>query len=415
MKFFLLTLFVLVFGSGLVFSQEQWTLLNTGNSDIPSDRTISLGISVNDVIYIGTPGGLVDPSHVFEYAGTDWADMDWFSEFRDMKSSPSGHLAIATSEGVFHYDSTEHIVFNEDNSNLTSSNITCIDVGPDGTEYIGMTAAGLLFTGGLGIYNGSFWAVYNKDNSPLPVNNVNSVFIGQSDVLWIGTQDAGLMKKDGDNWELFTTENSDIPDNNVTHFAQSASGLLWIAFANGSIATFDGTAWIYIRVRDFPESNVSDMLFDADDNLWMGFESDGFAKFDGEDWVFFTSLLSQLPGDDVTGLVLDSEGQLWISTKWNGLAVYDPDFGSAIDDFLSPENIVMYPSPVSTSLNIKFKELTGKADLYIYNLMGQMVIRQQMNEASFQIDCSQLPAGYYTLKIKPQKGTSYLSKPFVKR
>ena len=74
-----------------------------------------------------------------------------------------------------------------------------------------------------------------------------------------------------------------------------------------------------------------------------------------------------------------------------------------------------YPNPVSTSLNVKFKELTGKADLYVYNLMGQLVIREQMNEASFQIDCSQLPAGYYTLKIKPQKGTSYLSKPFVKR
>ena len=417
MKKILLTFLVLLFGSGLLFSQEQWTLLNTSNSDIPSDQTISLGISTDDVVYIGTPGGLVDPSHVYQYNGTDWPEMDFFSEFRNMKSSPEGHLAIATGEGVFHYDGAEYTVFNESNSNMTSNAVSCIDVGSDGTEYIGMTAAGLVATGGLGIYDGSFWAVYNSGNSPLPVDNVNVVFIGQNNILWIATQNAGLMKKDGDNWDLFTTENSDIPDDNISHFAQSASGILWIAFVNGSIATFDGTTWTYIRVRDgdFPESNVSDMLFDADDNLWMSFESDGFAKYDGTNWTFFTSLLSPLPGDEVTGLELDSKGQLWISTQWNGLAIYNPNYGEAIDDFLSTENIVTYPNPVSKSLNVKFKGLTGKADLSVYNLMGQKIIQQQMNEANVQIDCSKLQAGYYTLKLKTQKGKHSIIKPFVKR
>lgn len=418
MKKLLLTLLVVVFVSGLAFSQEQWTLLNTSNSDIPSDRTISLGISSAGALYIGTPGGLVDPSHVYEYNGFDWTEMDFFSEFKNMKSSPNGHLCIASGDGVYHYDGTDYTLFNKDNSNMTSSNVSCIDVGEDGTEYIGMTAAGLVATGGLGIYNGSFWAIYNTDNSPLPVDNVISVFSGQNGVLWIGTQDAGLMKKDGDNWELFTTDNSDIPENRPTHFAQSSSGVLWIAFSNGSIATFDGTEWVYIRVfksKDFPESNVSDMLFDADDNLWMGFASDGFAKYDGTDWSYFTSLLSPLPGDEVTGLELDSEGKLWISTQWNGLTLYDPDFGSAIDDFLSPENITIYPNPTNTNLNVEFTELTGKADLYVYNLMGQLVIQQHMNDVHFQINCSGLRAGHYILKIKSQKGNEFISRSFVKQ
>jgi len=415
MKKALLILIALALGSGFAFSQEQWTLLNTENSDIPSERTISLGIDANNDIFIGIPGGLVEPSHVYKYDGSEWPEMDWFSSFNNMKSSPAGHLAIATGEGVFHYDGTEYVLFNEENSNLTSSNVTCIDVGTDGTEYIGMTAAGLLFNGGLGIYDGSFWAVYDKDNSPLPVNNVNSVFIGQNNVLWIGTQNAGLMEKDGDDWELFTTENSDIPDNNVTHFAQSYSGMLWLAFANGSIATFDGTTWTYVRVRDFPESNVGDMLFDTDDNLWMGFESDGFAKYDGEEWTFFTSLTSPLPGNEVTGLELASDGKLWISTQWNGLAVYDPDFGSAIEDFISPENIIVYPNPTSTNLTIEFADLREEVELYVYDLMGQIVLQQEMNETIIQIDCSGLQAGYYMLKIKSQKGVYFISKPFVKK
>jgi hypothetical protein len=416
MKKILLIAIAFVFCSGFVFSQEQWTLLNTGNSEIPSDRTISLGMSAGDVIYIGTPGGLVDPSHVFEYTGTNWLEMDWFSSFNKMKyNAYSDHLAIATGEGLFHYDGTEYVVFNEDNSNLTSSNISCVDVGTFGVEYVGMTAAGLLFTGGLGIYDGSSWTVYNEGNSPLPVDNVISVFAGRSDVVWIGTQNKGLMKKDGDDWELFSTENSDIPDNNVTHFAESSSGMLWLAFANGSIATFDGISWTYIRVRDFPESNVTDMLFDNQNNLWMSFESDGFAKYDGEEWTFFNSLNSPLPGDEVTGLELASDKKLWISTQWNGLAVYDTDFGSAITDFISPENIGVYPNPTSTNLNIEFADIKEEVELYVYNLMGQIVLQQKMNETITQIDCSGLQAGYYMLKIKSLNENYFISKPFIKK
>ena len=418
MKKTVLAFVLLFFVSGLIFGQEQWTLFNTSNSEIPSDRTISLGITTDDVVYIGIPGGLTNPSHVYNYNGTDWTEMGWFDHFTGMKNNPDGHLAIATGEGVFHYDGTDHIVFNTDNSNLTSNNISCIDVGTDGTEYIGMTAAGLVATGGLGIYNGNFWAVYNSSNSPLPVNDVVSVFVGQNNVLWIGTEDAGLMKKEGDNWELFNTDNSDIPENMVSHMAESNSGVLWMAFANGSIATFDGTNWNYIRVfkeKDFPESNVTDMLFDADDNLWMSFASDGFAKFDGTDWSFFTSLVSPLPGDEVTGLELDSEGNIWISTQWGGLAVLDPNFGSAIDDFLSPENIEIYPNPVISYATIKLEQLNEGVELYIYDLTGRLILNQETNESVFQINCDKLKSGFYVLKLKSRKGIIFSSKSFIKQ
>lgn len=411
--------FILLFCiSSLIFGQEQWTLINTSNSEIPSDRTISLGITTDDVVYIGTPGGLVSPSHVYNYNGTYWTEMDWFASFTGMKNNPDGHLAIATGEGVYHYDGTSHELFNKGNSNLTSNTIACIDVGTDGKEYIGMTAAGLLATGGLGIYDGSFWAIYNTDNSPLPVDNVLSIFVSKTGILWVGSQDAGLVRKEGDNWEIFNTDNSDIPENRVSHMAESNSGILWMAFANGSIATFDGTDWSYIRVfkgNNFPESNVTDMLFDSDDNLWMSFESDGFAKFDGTDWSYFTSLLSPLPGDEVTGLELDSEGLIWISTEWDGLAIFDPDFGSAIDDFISPENIVIYPNPVTSHATVKLEQINEDVDLYIYDLTGRLIINQEINETVYQINCDKLKRGYYILKLKSKKGIIFSSKSFIKQ
>lgn len=416
MKKIILVFLPILFGSALAIGQEQWTLLNTSNSDIPSDRTISLGISSGDIVYIGTPGGLIEPGHVYEYDGTNWTDMDWFEEFNGMMSSPEGHLCIATGEGVFHYDGTDHTVFNDDNSNLTANDISCLDVGSDGTEYVGMTAAGLIFTGGLGIYDGSFWAVYDKDNSPMPVNNVISVLISQSGTLWVGSQDAGLLRKNGDTWELFDTDNSDIPGNRATHMAEATSGMLWVSFLNGSIATYDGSNWNTVNGEGgFPESIVTAMLFDNNGDLWIGFESDGLGRFDGENWGFYTDLTSPLPDNNITGLALDSHGKIWISTQWGGLAIYDPDFGSGIDDFLSPANVMVFPNPVNKTLNVRFKEISGTADLFVYNLMGQLVIQQEMNESMHQLDCSGLTPGIYTLKLRNKKGHHFTVKPFVKR
>lgn len=418
MKKTLLALTFLIIVSGTVKSQEQWTLLSTSNSEIPSDRLISLGLTTDDDVYIGVPGGLIDPSHVYNYNGSDWVEMDWFSEFNGMKSSPDGHLAIATGEGVYHYDGTDYVIFNEDNSNLTANNVSCMDIGSDGTEYIGMTAAGLLASGGLGIYNGTFWAVYNTDNSPLPVDNVISVFASQSGLLWIGSQDAGLVKKDGDNWEVYTTDNSEIPDNRPIHMAETSTGLLWIAFNNGSLATFDGTNWVIENdplKKNLPDSNISDMLIDSNDEVWVGFEDAGIGRYDGENWVFYTSLTSPLPNDNISGLEIDSKGHIWMSTIWEGIAIFDPDFGSDINDLYTKVDIEIYPNPVSTSLTLNVKELKGIVELYIYNSLGELVIRQYIDENIYQINCNQLQTGFYTLRLIGKDSVFYRSKSFIKK
>ena len=417
MRNLLFVLVAMLFGTGIVFSQGTWTTLNTSNSNIPSDNIVSLGITDEDIVYIGTPGGLVSPSHVYEYDGVDWTEIDWIDSFNDMKSSSAGHLVIATWLGVYHYDGVNYTVFNKDNSNLTSSNASCMDVAPDGTEYAGMTAAGLVADGCIGIYDGTGWLAYNADNSPMPVDNVRSVLKSYTGALWIGTQLGGLVKKVGDDWEIFNMDNSDIPGNTPTHMAEAADGPLWIAFANGSIATFDGTVWDIIRgsiAKDFPDAIVIDMLFDADKNIWLGFENAGIGNFDGIEWVFYTSLTSGLPNDNVTGLEIDSQGNIWISMYGGGVAIYDPESSSTDEYFLSDEKIIMYPNPVNSILNIKYKEIRGTASLYVYDLMGQLVISQEMNESYHELDCSKLNPGRYTLSLKNQDGTLSVAKSFIK-
>ena len=418
MKKLLLVLVVILLGAGMAMSQGTWSVLNLSNSNLPSDRIISLGIPIDGNVFIGTPGGLVTPSHAYEYNGTDWIEFEWISSFNVAKSSPAGYIVIATGEGVFHYDGTSHSVFNTDNSNLTSNNVSCLGIGTDGFEYVGLTAAGLLFDGGLGIYNESSWLVYNKDNSPLPVKNVLSVLESHTGVLWVGTQDGGLVKKDGDDWTIFDTDNSDIPGNTPTYMAETTDGPLWIAFVNKSIATFDGSNWNIIKegkVSDFPDAKVVDLLFDTDKNLWIGFENAGLGRFNGTDWIFYTKQTSGLPDDNVTGLELSQDGHIWVSTDGGGIGIYDPEYNSAIESFPANENINLYPNPVNATLNIELQEITGATGLFVYNLMGQLVIQQEMNEACLQIDCSKLNPGLYTLKLKDQKGSHSITRTFIKR
>jgi hypothetical protein len=72
--------------------------------------------------------------------------------------------------------------------------------------------------------------------------------------------------------------------------------------------------------------------------------------------------------------------------------------------FDADENIIMYPNPVNSILNIEYKEITATVRLYVYNLMGQLVIYQEMNESYHNLDCSELSPGLYTLNLKNQEG-----------
>lgn len=301
---------------------------------------------------------------------------------------------------VYHYDGITHTVFNTSNSNLTANDISCIDVAPNGMEYVGMTAAGLIFEGGLGIYDGTSWLVYTKGNSPLPVKNVISVMKSQTGPLFIGTNGGGLVTKEGETWEIYDTDNSNIPGNFPICMAETTGSPVWIAFSNGSIATFDGVNFEIIKEpnsKDFPNAKVTAMLFDANQALWVGFENAGLGRFNSTDWTFYTSSNSALPHNNVTGLELDAQGNIWISTRGGGMAILDPQ-SSAIAT-LDASVMNLYPNPVETSMTLEFQDASVKAKLTVYDVTGRKVLASQITEKKQTIDCSTLKPGYYLIKV----------------
>jgi hypothetical protein len=413
-----ISLFILgiIVSISFLAAQGTWTIINTGNSDIPSNQIISLGIGNDMQVYFGTPGGLVDPSHVYNYNGTSFEELEWLSSFNELELSPLGHVSFVNSTGVYHFDGTNYTFFDADNSGLTSNGISSIDVAPDGTEYVGMGAAGLLFEGGLAIYNDNIWTSYNQSATTLPVDDVLSVLKSQNGMIYIGTGGGGLVTKDDDVWTTYDTDNSNIPGETPICIKENSDGMAWIAFQNGSIATFDGENFVIIRdalSKDFPNADVTDMLFDANETLWIAFNNEGIGKYDGTDWTFYNSTNSELPNDNVTGLALDADGKIWISTNGGGIGILEPQVTSITN--MESNNISIFPNPVESSITLTHTETLENGKLSIYDINGRNIFSSVINGKNKTINCSALKQGQYIIKLYDANQNLIESKSFIKK
>jgi ligand-binding sensor domain-containing protein len=413
---FLLLMITFVY-LGVSYSQGTWTVYNTSNSEIPSNDIVSFAMPDPGHIYIGTPGGLVTPGKVFDYDGNSWSEIEWISGFNEIVRNSDDDLVIANQGGVYHFDGDQYILFNEDNSGLTANYIQDVDADEEGNEYAAMTASGLIFVGGVAIFNGADWNSFNSGNSPMPVNNVLCVLKSDDGPLWIGTQNGGLVKKINDDWELFDTENSSIPGNTPICMAETSDGTLWSGFDNRSIATYDGNDWEIIKEpssREFPNADIIEIFIDASDNVWVSFANNGFGRFDGFEWAFYTSQTSGLPHNRVTGFGESGQGEIWIGTDGGGLAVFEPDYASVTDFPEDTPDINIYPNPADNWVTF---ELTGPGmkfpEIYICNYLGQEIWHDKTSSGIISFDCSEMNPGVYHVTFSQPGSGNRISKSFI--
>ncbi|MRX69883.1 conserved repeat domain-containing protein/Por secretion system C-terminal sorting domain-containing protein [Flavobacterium resistens] len=83
-----------------------------------------------------------------------------------------------------------------------------------------------------------------------------------------------------------------------------------------------------------------------------------------------------------------------------------------ISDFEFSQYFNVYPNPVKDVLNINSKNEIEKQTMYVYDVLGQLIISVQHAENTSKIDVSKLQSGNYFLKIKSDKGIS--GKKFIK-
>jgi len=75
---------------------------------------------------------------------------------------------------------------------------------------------------------------------------------------------------------------------------------------------------------------------------------------------------------------------------------------TAIEKINDTNNITIYPNPTSSIVNIDFKSESNKAEISLYNLLGEKLHHQSINTKNYQLDLSQYSSGTYFISIKTE-------------
>jgi len=89
--------------------------------------------------------------------------------------------------------------------------------------------------------------------------------------------------------------------------------------------------------------------------------------------------------------------------------IWDPTAGVSEEDHQL--ELGFYPNPVRNTLHVSPESTEGKLQMMIINTLGEQMLRQSISGiGTTNIDCSDLPAGLYILRvIDEQSGKSYVS------
>jgi hypothetical protein len=103
-------------------------------------------------------------------------------------------MYLCTNIGLFKYDSNEDwTLFNEDNSDIPTSNVTGIEFVSDEEYFVsGHQTAIWPYYGGIGHYQNGNFTNYMEDDSPLPHKQVAGILLEENGNLWINCISEGI-------------------------------------------------------------------------------------------------------------------------------------------------------------------------------------------------------------------------------
>ncbi len=161
------------------FDGTNWTMYNTANSQLPSNKMTSLYV-INNTIYAGTANGL----GIFNGNST-WTIYNTsnglLNNHVNAINTRAGNLWIGTNKGIAKFDGSTWQYYHTLNSNIISDTVTAIEFAGVDTVWIG-TSKGLSC-----LYNNSF-INYDSTNSGLHSNYIYCLKRDINNHLWIGTK-----------------------------------------------------------------------------------------------------------------------------------------------------------------------------------------------------------------------------------
>ncbi len=371
----------------------NWTTYSTKTSDLAHNLVRSITIDDHNHKWIGTGRGVNKVNDSWTSIGNP---LDYIKQiFIDTKGVK---WMIPITGGLLKYDDTNWTFYHDQNS-IIQDQLGYINDIIEWNNALWIATS----NGGLLNFNEQQSVIFDEDNSPLPTNFIFTLEVDDKNNLWLGTRGEGLVKFDGQNWEVFNTSNSRLPHNFI-HSLLYHNNKLYIGTWGAGLATFDENKWESYSTAnsEIPSNKILDMTGE-DNSIWIGTHIGGLAHFDGSNWQTFNTYNSELPTNFVLAVNTDKLGNLWIGTN-GGVAVYNKQ-GIKTSYEESLFNIDIYPNPFIISSNIEV-ELDKDAHLKIdiYDVAGKHVDNlinayREKGTHNVNMDASKLSGGIYLVQF----------------
>lgn len=202
-------------------------------------------------------------------------------EIRDLALDAQGRLWVATHIGLGMWSAGRWTTFNAGYSPLPHDDVRAVAVAPDGqTIWIGTAD-------GLARFDGDAWVVYNPENSGLTSPVIEDLAFDRRGRLWIATSFGGVNVYDGiHDWSYYDKYNSGLLGFSVTAMTIGPDDRVWMVdgFGDG-ISMFDGLQWAHYTQENSGLSTnwIKQIAVDNSGRVWF-VSYEGLNVLDGQTW-----------------------------------------------------------------------------------------------------------------------------------
>lgn len=219
---------------------NSWTTFTSTNSDIPSNRIMSLHHDSNGALWIGTQGGglsILDNQQFKNYNRASAVSVPAMTIWTIFEDSKHRVWLGTRDEGLLQFDKSDGVLrsyrhFTVGDALVSRKNIRVIIEDPQGNFWLGTDNQGLIKFNPETEESEVF--VAGTDVNAISGNGIKSLFYDPIGVLWVGTSGKGLNALDIGSGKFVNYTTDDGLSNNVIYgILPDEQGNLWLSSNKG--------------------------------------------------------------------------------------------------------------------------------------------------------------------------------------
>jgi ligand-binding sensor domain-containing protein len=284
------------------------------------------------------------------------------------------------------------LIFNKDNSQLVSNNISEIYEDYDHGYWVSTVNDNL--DGYLQIFENGNWITYDSTNSPLNSSIIINDITNTQDGKLLFATNNGLYVKSGGNWDSLNISNTPLIDNFIFKITVDKLNRYWLGIPNYGVAVYGNGNWAFYDYQN-SFNGIEDLNFIEVDSLgyiWIGTDYYGLYYYDNTDWIkSISGQFSGGPTHSIVALSVDSGNVKWIAINQQG-------GGSKIAESLTDTSFVYYDS---TDWGYQFSlfsydgAVIDQNNIKYFGTTDGLIKYDGVNWQIFNISNSPIPANWF--------------------